>query len=139
MWELQRNGGDVQAVVERVLGGRGLETVRTYLVIKSNCTKILTGTPQPPPSFQPPLPEEPTPAPTATQTKKEEKKGPDLIERYGLVDKTDTTLESTEKTKAGWSASKTERQTLLQKRREEMILAARRKLMEENKQKEGRS
>jgi hypothetical protein len=27
MWDLQRNGGNVQMTTERILGGRGLETV----------------------------------------------------------------------------------------------------------------
>jgi len=29
IWDLHRNGGSVQATVERLLGGRSLETVRT--------------------------------------------------------------------------------------------------------------
>lgn len=29
-WDLQRNGGSVQATTERVLGGRGLERVSLY-------------------------------------------------------------------------------------------------------------
>jgi coupling of ubiquitin conjugation to ER degradation protein 1 len=37
------------------------------------------------------------------------------------------------KAKVVWSNSKTERQSLLQKRREEMILAARRKMLEKEK------
>jgi hypothetical protein len=31
MWDLQRNGGSVAATTERILTGRGLETVRCYL------------------------------------------------------------------------------------------------------------
>jgi coupling of ubiquitin conjugation to ER degradation protein 1 len=28
MWDLNRNGGNIQMTIERLLGGRGLETVR---------------------------------------------------------------------------------------------------------------
>jgi hypothetical protein len=31
MWDLQRNGGNVAATTERILTGRGLETVRVLL------------------------------------------------------------------------------------------------------------
>jgi hypothetical protein len=40
--------------------------------------------------------------------------------------------EGAQHTKTKWSSSKSERQTALQKRREEMILAARKKLMAKN-------
>lgn len=33
MWDLQRNGGSVAATTERVLTGRGLETVRVTLML----------------------------------------------------------------------------------------------------------
>ena len=33
MWDLQRNGGSVQATTERVLGGRALDTVSRWLPI----------------------------------------------------------------------------------------------------------
>ncbi|KXT07510.1 hypothetical protein AC579_2175 [Pseudocercospora musae] len=56
-WDLQRNGGSVEATTERVLGGRGLET--------------------PPPSFQP----QRQPQPAAELAR------PDLITRYGLQGK----------------------------------------------------
>lgn len=35
MWDLQRNGGSVAATTERVLTGRGLETVRVALMLSS--------------------------------------------------------------------------------------------------------
>jgi coupling of ubiquitin conjugation to ER degradation protein 1 len=34
-WDLQRNGGNVEATTERVLSGRGLDTVRTFHVFAS--------------------------------------------------------------------------------------------------------
>ena len=33
MWDLQRNGGNVAATTERILSGRGLETVSLPLVL----------------------------------------------------------------------------------------------------------
>lgn len=62
---------------------------------------------------------------------------PDLITRYNLASKVakaessgyevaDST--STAAGKSAWSSNKNERQALLQKRREEMILAARKKM-----------
>ncbi len=64
---------------------------------------------------------------------------PDLITRYNLKSKLTegaspaASIESTEeapgkKQGQAWSANKAERQALLQRRREEMILAARRKM-----------
>lgn len=63
---------------------------------------------------------------------------PDLITRYNLKAKlaeeaagqemSETESESAKKPKQAWSSNKGERQALLQKRREEMILAARRKM-----------
>jgi len=65
---------------------------------------------------------------------------PDLITRYKLGDKvtvaasTDIQSEANEPQKrTTWSQNKSERQALLQKRREEMILAARRKMEEKDK------
>jgi coupling of ubiquitin conjugation to ER degradation protein 1 len=59
---------------------------------------------------------------------------PDLITRYNLGAKVAPSNESKEAegepsaVKQGWSQNKTERQSLMQQRREEMILAARRKM-----------
>jgi len=115
MWDLQRNGGNVQMTTERILGGRGLET--------------------PPPSFQPILPEstQVAPSPNTTPARQAPGKpsGPDLIQRYRLDAKLSEAEgdenQTTMKTK--WSNNKSERQSELQRRREEMILAARRKMM----------
>ncbi|KAJ8061715.1 hypothetical protein OCU04_009515 [Sclerotinia nivalis] len=117
MWDLQRNGGNVVATTERILSGRGLEV--------------------PPQSFQPPLP--PTPVAPSTSAQPSKPSQPDLITRYNL--KAKLAEEQAEKREAeereskqkqgggqAWSSNKNERQALLQKRREEMILAARRKM-----------
>ena len=136
MWDLQRNGGNVAATTERILSGRGLETVR----LRALSLRIdeLTFR-KPPQTFQPPLP---IPAPSSSTSTAENKPAtpkpskPDLITRYNLSAKiasADQGAESAESTsiaggKSAWSANKNERQALLQKRREEMILAARRKM-----------
>jgi len=119
MWDLQRNGGNVVATTERILSGRGLEV--------------------PPQSFQPPLPvqasSQTSPSSITTSAKPLQ---PDLITRYNLKAKVaedagrqespEVESESRGKQKQAWSSNKGERQALLQKRREEMILAARRKM-----------
>ncbi|KAK5806215.1 hypothetical protein VI817_000473 [Penicillium citrinum] len=93
----------------------------------------------PPPSFQPQI-AIPPPNTTATQTPSASTTtkvdGQDLISRYNLSSKlasenepeTSTIASST----SSWSQNKDERQRLLQKRRDEMILAARRKMMQKN-------
>ena len=61
---------------------------------------------------------------------------PDLITRYNLQDKLTAapaeqeaaTAQTTAKAGKAWSTNKEERQSLLQKRRDEMILTARRKM-----------
>jgi coupling of ubiquitin conjugation to ER degradation protein 1 len=59
---------------------------------------------------------------------------PDLITRYNLQEKLASSPaepqepESTKPGSKGWSANKDERQSLLQKRRDQMILEARRKM-----------
>lgn len=58
---------------------------------------------------------------------------PDLITRYRLKDKILPSSESdadhtAEKVKEKWSSNREERQSLLQKRRDQMILEARRKM-----------
>lgn len=122
MWDLQRNGGNVVATTERILSGRGLEV--------------------PPQSFQPPLPV-PTSSATSTASPAQAKPlQPDLITRYNLKaklaeegSKSEASVEEEVSTPIGkqkqgqaWSANKGERQALLQRRREEMIMAARKKM-----------
>ncbi|KAF2704332.1 hypothetical protein K504DRAFT_538300 [Pleomassaria siparia CBS 279.74] len=116
-WDLQRNGGNVAATTERVLAGRGLEVPPTSFNIP---------TPRPTPTSR-------TAAPIAKPSQ------PDLITRYNLSSKLtanaeSTTTEEQPKQKA-WSQDRTERQANFQRRREEMILAARRKLEEKEKAK----
>jgi coupling of ubiquitin conjugation to ER degradation protein 1 len=56
---------------------------------------------------------------------------PDLITRYNLKDKLDTApADATQQDQKGraWSSNRDERQASLQRRREEMVLAARRKM-----------
>ncbi|KAI1379275.1 hypothetical protein F4677DRAFT_408481 [Hypoxylon crocopeplum] len=112
LWDLHRNGGNIAATTERILSGR-IET--------------------PPVTFQPPPPPiSPSPSTTAqTQTFKPPPKPaePDLITRYRLQDKVSTNAEAQAAAKAkAWSSNRDERQATLQRRRDEMILAARRKM-----------
>ncbi|KAI1752595.1 hypothetical protein F4782DRAFT_500914 [Xylaria castorea] len=120
LWELQRNGGNMAATTERILSGR-MET--------------------PPVTFQPPPPPRSTTPSSTSQTAKAPLRPaePDLITRYKLQDKINHDSGSSSsvagqesvvpgtKTKA-WSSNRDERQMALQRRRDEMILAARRKL-----------
>ncbi|KAF1913265.1 hypothetical protein BDU57DRAFT_522061 [Ampelomyces quisqualis] len=106
-WDLQRNGGNAAATTERVLGGRGLDAA--------------------PPSFilPAPAPTTTTPARPAAVTPSQ----PDLITRYNLSAKLGQPAGEGEQGKAkAWSADRNERQMNLQRRREEMILAARRRM-----------
>ncbi|PWY84683.1 hypothetical protein BO94DRAFT_536277 [Aspergillus sclerotioniger CBS 115572] len=114
MWDLQRNGGNVAATTERILTGRGLEV--------------------PPPSFQPQI-AVPSTAPVQSTPSRSTSKadGQDLISRYNLRAKVDAENGAElQAPSTGWSQSKEERQRLLQKRRDEMILAARRKMMQKD-------
>ncbi|KAM5448692.1 hypothetical protein MaudCBS49596_005198 [Microsporum audouinii] len=126
MWDLQRNGGSVAATTERILTGRGLET--------------------PPPTFQPQIPAASTPMETTSSTQQAVKPAmTNLISRYNLQSKIDN--ESAEALGAGavsgdstilrqesaWSRDKEERQRLMQKRRDDMILSARRKMLEKDR------
>jgi len=117
-WDLHRNGGSVAATTERVLAGRGLDN--------------------PPPSFQPTLP---SPAASSTASgrdsvgaggKRAATGQPDLITRYGLQTrisgKGKEPVLSEEQQRNQWSSDKMVRAEGLKKRREEMILAARRKM-----------
>ncbi|MCJ1380170.1 hypothetical protein MMC17_003273 [Xylographa soralifera] len=121
IWDLQRNGGSVAATTERILG-RGLEV--------------------PPPSFQPPSLASSSPTPSTSSTPSAQPIPQDLITRYNLTSKiqqssshsqSPTAEVAPEAKKAGWSANKNERQALLQRRREEMILSARRKMEERDR------
>ncbi|KAM0712058.1 hypothetical protein Q7P37_011152 [Cladosporium fusiforme] len=115
-WDLHRNGGNVAATSERILTGRGLDN--------------------PPPSYQPPLPAQPAaarssaaPATAAGQQ--------DLITRYGLQgrinDKGKEAVRSEEqKRTSAWTSDKAARAEGLKKRREEMVLEARRKMLEKD-------
>ncbi|PNS18706.1 hypothetical protein CAC42_5245 [Sphaceloma murrayae] len=122
-WDLQQNGGSVQATTERVLGGRALA--------------------QPPPSFQPQLPASTTPAASSTRQPTVKAPLPDLISKYNLSSKVkasdgeQSTAEQVgkdAKNQPGWSQNKVERSELFRRRREEMILAARRKLEAKERQ-----
>ncbi|KAL2153233.1 hypothetical protein VTH82DRAFT_4388 [Thermothelomyces myriococcoides] len=116
LWDLQRTGGNVALTTERILAGR-LET--------------------PPITFQPPPPPGSGNA-SANVTTPQSKPAtpnpsyPDLITRYNLKDKLNAPPEEAESSgKAsgkGWSSNREERQSLLQKRRDQMILEARRKM-----------
>lgn len=94
---------------------------------------------QPPASFNPPPPQaSPAARPAAPAAKPSQ---PDLITRYNLTWKLNNPEESTAETspqkQKTWSQDRMERQANLKRRREEMILAARRKL--EAKEKSGAS
>ncbi|KAJ8119845.1 hypothetical protein ONZ43_g3292 [Nemania bipapillata] len=95
----------------------------------------------PPPTFQPPPPPPSTTTASTPQAAKTPLRPaePDLITRYKLQDKVNNGSSGSlatgseqpatpgTKTKA-WSSSREERQIALQRRRDEMILAARRKM-----------
>ena len=116
-WDLQRNGGSVAATTERVLMGRGLEA--------------------PPPSFQPNLPAAETAVGSSSGVgRKAQPSQPDLITRYNLQAKVGgkgkeavmSEEQEQEMRRSAWSADKTSRAENLKRRREEMVLAARRKM-----------
>jgi coupling of ubiquitin conjugation to ER degradation protein 1 len=140
-WDLQRNGGNVAATIERGLNGRGLDTVSITqrFAAKDGRTNIE----QAPASFQIPTPAPraaPTPARAAATPARPAH--PDLITRYNLSSKLGQQPQpiQEEQPKAkSWSADKSERQANLQRRREEMILAARRKLEAQEKAKASQS
>lgn len=90
---------------------------------------------QAPPSFTLPTPRSAV-APTRTATAAAKPAHPDLITRYNLSSKLGQAPEPAEEEKPkakAWSQDRNERQANLQRRREEMILAARRKLEEKEK------
>ncbi|KAJ9613735.1 uncharacterized protein PV06_01135 [Exophiala oligosperma] len=114
MWDLHRNRGSVQATTERVLTGHGLDPA--------------------PPSFQPPISFTNPPANTTNSSTTPPLKSlpPDLITRYNLQAKVNAKGKEKEEDSPapGWASSKEARQKMLQRRRDEMILEARRKLQE---------
>ena len=144
LWDLQRNGGNIQTTTERILAGR-LETVR-WMILRGTVlplgdellTRGVVFPPddQPPITFQPPPPpnQRTTPGSTSasTATRQPEKPAqPDLITRYNLKDKLNEappSAEEQDRKGKGWSSNREERQMSLQQRREQMILAARRKM-----------
>ncbi|KAH8691343.1 putative AMFR protein [Talaromyces proteolyticus] len=114
MWDLQRNGGSVAATTERILTGRGLDT--------------------PPPAYQPHIPQSPHPASATVAVVASKTGNQDLISRYNLSNRLSEETEANSKTESGWAQNKNERQRLLQKRRDDMILAARRKLQQKERE-----
>lgn len=123
-WDLHRNGGNVDATMHKALDGRELET--------------------PPPTFQPNLPTQSNVAAEAESsatdrwTKRVPGQGQDLISRYNLQSrvsgkgKEPVLSEEAQRKQNGWSADKNVRADALKRRREEMVLAARRKMMEKD-------
>ncbi|TKA22054.1 hypothetical protein B0A50_08433 [Salinomyces thailandicus] len=123
-WDLQRNGQNVQATTERVLAGRSLDN--------------------PPPSFQPPnLASAGTQAPAVGVSGAASQQGKvggqaqqDLIARYNLQAKVSgkgkeaVPSEEAQRQRSAWSSDKAARADGLRRRREEMVLAARRKMEE---------
>ncbi|KAK4959962.1 hypothetical protein LTR10_002851 [Elasticomyces elasticus] len=112
-WDLQQNGNSVPATSERVLSGRGLDNPPAPAVGVSGAGRVKLG-------------------------KGEE----DLISRYNLQARVNGTgkgkeavpSEEEQKKKAGWSSDKVARAEGLRKRREEMVLEARRKMEERGRQ-----
>ena len=133
MWDLQRNGGSVAATTERILGGGGLSPVCLCLDFVIRSTLIYY---QAPPSFQPVLPTPPMASNSSTSSApKPAKPHQDLISRYNLqsrVSSSDKGKEKADDGPTGWAASKDQRQQVLQRRRDEMILAARRRMLEKD-------
>jgi coupling of ubiquitin conjugation to ER degradation protein 1 len=114
-WDLHRNGGNVAGTSERILTGRGLDN--------------------PPPSYQPVLPELAVQVPTASAAGGRSGGGqPDLITRYGLQgrigDKGKEAVQSEEQKRSAWTSDKAARAEGLKRRREEMVLEARRRMLE---------
>ncbi|KAL9639005.1 MAG: hypothetical protein Q9164_001206 [Protoblastenia rupestris] len=144
MWDLQRSGGNSAATTERILGTGGLETVRIsspYIIDWSSaCRTSADPSYKPPPTFQPVIPSATTASTASTSTFSSQSKIEhiDLIKRYNLSDKLSnppsTPGEGSATQQQTWSQNKHERQTLLQRRREEMILNARRKMEEKERQ-----
>ena len=140
MWDLQRTGGSVAATTERILGRGGLDTVSLVVIVRFCGFEVsftnLGVLGQPPPTFQPtniPFPGAVRPS-TGTAQPQAKQEYVDLIKRYKLEGKLGREAEVQEGISRTWSPNKDERQAALQRRREEMVLNARRK-MEENDRK----
>ncbi|KAF6224811.1 hypothetical protein HO133_010005 [Letharia lupina] len=122
IWDLQRNGGSVNATTERILGRGRLDP--------------------PPPSFQPVIPAGATPSTANTTLAQSKSEHIDLITRYNLGSRVSSQSSSPSEGSGpsgspqpqSWSNNKNERQALLKRRREEMILTARRKLQEKERE-----
>lgn len=84
---------------------------------------------QPPARFQPPPSTSPPPAGLQASKAPTKPPEPDLITRYKLQDRISAECAQQSEAKAkGWSSNRDERQVALQRRRDEMILAARKKM-----------
>ena len=128
-----------------------LDRVRQDLMIMYQAACNSANTRQAPVSYQPAGLTPSTPAPaTRTSSSKAKSTEKDLIQRYNLSAKVAAQATDkgkgkevaedappTGKGKSAWASSRGDRMTLIQKRREEMILNARRK-MEEKDQETGR-
>ncbi len=137
MWDLQRNGGSVAATTERVLGGRGLERVCSNRFLNAIFSSDYL---QAPPSFQPVIPISTNAASTAAIASAIPKAAePDLITRYNLQSRISSKGKEKEEPtpETGWAANKDKRQEMLQRRRDEMILAARRRMQERDQEASG--
>lgn len=127
--EWRERGGYDRTNLEWQRLGRGRHTVNCIAGESANTMK-------PPQTFQPPMPvTNSAPSATSTSTSAPKAAPPDLITRYNLASKIKTSEgvsgehpSLVTKGKQSWSANKVERQSLLQQRREEMILAARKKM-----------
>ena len=107
---------------------RLIATLRSILVILLTLPFLQT-----PARFQPPPPPPSATPPTASGSSAAKAPSkpaePDLITRYKLQDRITTECAQQAEAKAkGWSSNRDERQAALQRRRDEMILAARRKM-----------
>lgn len=95
---------------------------------------------QAPPSFQPVIPVSTNAASTAAIASVIPKAAePDLITRYNLQSRISSKGKEKEEPSppTGWAPSKEKRQEILQRRRNEMILAARRKMQEKDQEASG--
>lgn len=132
MWDLHRNRGSVQATTERVLMGRSLDPVCGH--VRWRRRRSTDPRPQAPPSFQPAITFATASTSSGASNSAPKKQEVDLITRYNLQSKiSDKGKEKEEPAPVpGWQSDKSERAKMLQRRREEMILAARKKMMEKD-------